>query len=250
MIPKVIHYCWFGHTPLPKSAQKCIASWRKFFPDYEIREWNEDNFDVNAIPYTSQAYKAKKYAFVSDYARFWILYHYGGVYFDTDVEVIKPMDDIIERGPFLGMENVWTYPTVAPGLGMAAEEGHIVYKQALDCYANMHFIHHNGIAEHESIVPLTTRLLKEAGMQPDGELQQVAGIWIYPVDFFNPLDDLTGRLKVTNNTRTIHWYSASWQNHNQLLRWIKRRFHRMVGSKMHQIHRIKKSFIKHILGRH
>jgi mannosyltransferase OCH1-like enzyme len=250
MIPKTIHYCWFGCNLLPESAVKCINSWRKFFPDYEIKEWNEDNFDVNCIPYTAEAYQAHKYAFVSDYARFWILYHYGGVYFDTDVEVIKPMDDIIERGPFLGMENVWTYPTVAPGLGMAAEEGHVVYKQALDCYANMHFIHHNRIAEHESIVPLTTRLLKEAGMQPDGELQQVAGIWIYPVDFFNPLDDLTGRLKVTNNTRSIHWYSASWQNHNQLLRWIKRRFHRMVGSKMHQIHRIKKGFIKHILGRH
>ena len=250
MIPKTIHYCWFGRKPLPKSALKCIKSWRKFFPDYEIKEWNEDNFDVNCIPYTAEAYLARKYAFVSDYARFWILYHYGGIYFDTDVEVIKPMDDIIERGPFLGMEIVWTYPTVAPGLGMAAEKGHIIYRLAIDCYANMHFIYHNGIAEHESIVPLTTRLLKEAGMQPNEDLQQVAGIWIYPVDFFNPLDDLTGRLRITNNTRTIHWYSASWQKQNQLLRWLKRRYHRLVGSRMHQIHRIKKSLIKHRFGRH
>ena len=103
-IPKVIHYCWFGRNPLPKMAVKCIASWRKFLPDYEIKEWNEDNFDVNIIPYTKDAYADGKYAFVSDFARFWILYRYGGVYFDTDVEVIKPMDDIIGRGPFMGLE--------------------------------------------------------------------------------------------------------------------------------------------------
>lgn len=103
MIPKVIHYCWFGGNPLPKSAQKCIALWRKYLPDYEIKEWNENNFDVNIIPYTAEAYKAKKYAFVSDYARFWILYKYGGLYFDTDVEVIKNMDDIISKGPFMGL---------------------------------------------------------------------------------------------------------------------------------------------------
>ena len=95
MIPKIIHYCWFGKKPLPKLALKCIASWKKFLPDYEIKEWNEDNFDVNQIPYTSEAYACKKYAFVSDYARFKIMYEYGGIYFDTDVEVIKPLDDII-----------------------------------------------------------------------------------------------------------------------------------------------------------
>ena len=101
MIPKVIHYCWFGRNPLPPLAIKCIESWKKFLPDYEIKGWNEDNFDVNIIPYTQEAYQAKKYAFVSDYARFWILYKYGGIYFDTDVEVIRPLDDIIARGPFM-----------------------------------------------------------------------------------------------------------------------------------------------------
>ena len=113
MIPKVIHYCWFGRNPLPESAVKCINSWRKHFPDYEIKEWNEDNFDVNIIPYTKEAYEAKKYAFVSDYARMWILYHFGGLYFDTDVEVIKPMDDIVKRGPFMGIEveEIKTYTT-------------------------------------------------------------------------------------------------------------------------------------------
>ena len=104
MIPKKIHYCWFGRNPLPESALKCIESWRKYLPDYEIIEWNEDNFDVNSIPYTQQAYAARKYAFVSDYARFKILYEHGGLYFDTDVEVIKPMDDIVADGPFMGFE--------------------------------------------------------------------------------------------------------------------------------------------------
>ena len=120
MIPKVIHYCWFGRNPLPASARKCIDSWKKFFPDYEIKEWNEDNFDVNMIPYTHEAYSVKKYAFVSDYARFWILYNYGGLYFDTDVEVIRPMDDIVARGPFMGIEveatSAGEAALVAPGI--------------------------------------------------------------------------------------------------------------------------------------
>ena len=132
MIPKVIHYCWFGRNPLPESAVKCIDSWRKFMPDYEIKEWNEDNFDVNAIPYTAEAYQMKKYAFVSDYARFWILYQYGGLYFDTDVELIKPIDDIVEKGPFMGIEetckiipvNLVGYPLVNPGLGISVEQGY------------------------------------------------------------------------------------------------------------------------------
>ena len=106
MIPKKIHYCWFGRGPLPDLAKKCIASWRKYLPEYEIKEWNEDNFDVHCIPYCSEAYDAGKYAFVSDYARFKILYEYGGLYFDTDVEVIKAMDDIISRGPFMGCVRV------------------------------------------------------------------------------------------------------------------------------------------------
>ena len=124
MIPKIIHYCWFGRGPLPELAQKCIASWKKYLPDYEIKEWNEDNFDVNIIPYTAEAYKAKKYAFVSDYARFWILYKFGGIYFDTDVEVIRPIDDIVERGNFMGFEtdpsltnDDASKASVAPGLG-------------------------------------------------------------------------------------------------------------------------------------
>ena len=132
MIPKTIHYCWFGGKDLPEDAQKCIASWRKFLPDYEIKEWNEQNFDVNSIPYTAEAYRAGKYAFVSDYARMLILYQHGGLYFDTDVEVIKPLDDIVTRGPFMGYEiepdgNQTETTATNPGLAIGAEPGMDIY---------------------------------------------------------------------------------------------------------------------------
>ena len=239
MIPKTIHYCWFGRNPLPKSAVKCINSWRKFFPDYEIKEWNEDNFDVNSIPYTAEAYEARKYAFVSDYARFWILYHYGGVYFDTDVEVIKPMDDIIERGPFMGIEvecgPQLSYPMVAPGLGIATEPGHIIYKRMIDYYSGIHFWDEGGMLDHETVVPRTTRVLIESGLQPNNDLQQVAGIWIYPIDYFNPLESLTGRLNKTNRTRSIHWYMASWKDSSTFRKWLSRMSHRFFGMHLHNI---------------
>lgn len=233
MIPKVIHYCWFGQTPLPKSAQKCIASWRKFFPDYEIREWNEDNFDVNAIPYTSQAYKAKKYAFVSDYARFWILYNHGGLYFDTDVEVIKPMDDIIARGPFMGREAGARLSTmfpdgpqglaVAPGLGMGAEVGMPLFKQYLDMYSSVSFFNEDGTMNTRTIVYYTSEVLLRCGLSGnDSEPEQVAGVWIYPHDWFCPMDHTRGNLlRITENTRSIHHYDASWTGYSA--------FHKALG---------------------
>ena len=157
---KIIHYCWFGHNPLPKLALRCIESWKKYLPDYEIKEWNEDNFDVNIVPYTQEAYAAKKYAFVSDYARFWILYNYGGLYFDTDVEVIRPLDDIITRGPFMGFENeiiINNVPflTVAPGLGLGVDSGSNLYKEVLDLYSSLHFVNKDGsLNTHKSRIKI------------------------------------------------------------------------------------------------
>lgn len=242
MIPKVIHYCWFGRNPLPKSAQKCIASWRKFFPDYEIKEWNEDNFDVNIIPYTQQAYVAKKYAFVSDYARFWILYNYGGLYFDTDVEVIKPMDDIIERGPFMGIEvpgKGLRVPKVAPGLGLGVAPRNGLYMTLLNEYAKLNFLNEDGSLNQKTIVSYTTDVLTEQGLQPIDDIQEVAGIWIYPADFFNPLDSLTGRLKTTENTRSIHWYMNSWSDRSRLYKWLSKLSHRLFGNRLRRLVRHK-----------
>ena len=235
MIPKIIHYCWFGRNPLPDSAQKCIESWRKFFPDYEIKEWNEDNFDVTTIPYTAEAYSVGKYAFVSDYARFWILYKYGGLYFDTDVEVINHFDDIIERGPFMGIEveaneNENTKPEVAPGLGLGAPSGLKIYKTVLDYYAQLHFADQPNNENLITVVKHVTKILEEHGLKATNSLQEVAGIWIYPKDYFNPLNDNTGKLTITSNTRSIHWYSKSWlPTEHALRRQVIRLLHRYLG---------------------
>ena len=221
MIPKIIHYCWFGRNPLPELAQRCIASWRKFLPDYEIKEWNEDNFDVNIIPYTAEAYKQKKYAFVSDYARFWILYRYGGIYFDTDVEVIRPMDDIIARGNFMGFEQdpdgVNTPGKYAPrycfavalGLGLGISQGHPFIKKMLEKYDLMEF-EMPTLPWGKTIVAYTTEVLVEDGLRNIKGIQNVDDITIYPHEYFAPIDVITGRLHITPNTYTIHWYMGSW----------------------------------------
>lgn len=245
MIPKIIHYCWFGHNPLPELALKCIDSWRKFFPDYEIIEWNENNFDVNIIPYTQQAYEAKKFAFVSDYARFWILYNYGGLYFDTDVEIIKPIDDIIIRGPFMGIEietrgkdshnAICREIGVNPGLGMGAIPGLGLYKEVIDYYQSLSFLTQDGKPNETTVVKHTTKVLTENGLISTSSIQVVSGIWIYPADYFNPLDSLTGKLKMTNNTRSIHWYMNSWSTRSKLYQYLSKLSHRIFGLTLHRI---------------
>ena len=229
-IPKVIHYCWFGQKTLPKSARKCIASWKKYLPDYEIREWNEDNFDVNMIPYTHKAYECKKYAFVSDYVRFYVLYHYGGLYFDTDVEVIKPMNDVVARGAFMGIEQDVEQIAVNPGLGMGAYAGMELYKCVLEYYDSLYFSDKEENQISALVVKCTTDILRQLGFVCENRLQQVADMWIYPNDWFNPLDDATGRLTITDNTRSIHHYSKTWvDNYGPLRIWLTRRLHRIFG---------------------
>ena len=210
MIPRVIHYCWFGGNELTPLAKKCIASWRRFFPDYEIKEWNEGNFDVNCIQYTADAYKAGQYAFVSDYARFWVLYKYGGVYFDTDVEVIRPMEEVVEKGPFMGFEFLGENVAINPGLGIAAEQEMPLYKTILDQYNRLNFLTETGRLNPYTMIPIVTDLLKEMGLAGNGTIERIAGVDIYPPDWFNPFDDATGRLRKTENTRTIHWFAKSW----------------------------------------
>lgn len=233
-IPKTIHYCWFGGNPLPPLAEKCIDSWKKFLPDYEIKRWDESNFDVNIIPYTSEAYQAKKYAFVSDYARFWILYKFGGLYFDTDVEVIRPMDDIIARGPFMGCEgrptpnhkNSARALAIAPGLGLGVNPGLGLLKKLLDLYSTLHFVSEVEYKNQVTIVQITTKILCEDGLKNEGGIQFVDGVYIYPAEYFNPIDSITKRLRITENTRSIHHYAASWVKKTGKMKLIKfiRRF--------------------------
>lgn len=226
MIPKIIHYCWFGGKPLPPLAQECIASWKRFLPDYEIREWNESNFDVNSIPYTAEAYKQKKYAFVSDYARFWIMYHYGGLYFDTDVEIITPIDDVIAKGAFMGFEidpdgnNTPGYYApgycfgVNLGLGFGADKGHAFMKSMMDYYQQLSF----SITKHpwtKTIVAYTTEELCKLGLENKKGIQAVGGITIYPREYFAPINVISNRLHLSKNTRTIHRYMGSWTKSGQ-----------------------------------
>lgn len=234
MIPKIIHYCWFGGNPLPDDAKKCISSWRKFFPDYEIIEWNESNFDVNIIPYTRQAYEERKFAFVSDYARYWILYHFGGIYFDTDVEVIKWMDDILSSGPYLGFEidpnNEFPYGAVNPGVGMGAVPGMLFYKKILDYYKTLEFRLSDGSLNiKDAVVNITTRELSKLGLTGKPGIQRVADISIYPSQFFNPFDDSTGKLRITDSTHTIHWFSKSWLTVSSTRIKVSRFLHRVLG---------------------
>lgn len=211
-IPKVIHYFWFGRNPLPPLAEKCIASWKKYLPDYEIKEWNEDNFDVNSIAYTKQAYEAGKYAFVSDYARLKILYEQGGVYFDTDVEVIKSFDSILEVGAFMGLETTEDGSVaVASGLGMAAPAKLTAYKKLVESYEKDNFIDQKGRYNLETIVTRVTGLLKNDGFEAKNVIQKCGDIIIYPTEYFCPKNFATGKLSITENTYSIHWYDASWQ---------------------------------------
>ena len=220
-IPKTIHYCWFGGNPLGGRELACIESWRKFLPNYEIVRWDESNFDVHCCDYVSEAYGAKKWAFVSDYARFAILYEHGGLYFDTDVELIKPIDDILKRGPFMGLEMDWGEDdSVAvvhglglaanPGLGLAANPGLGLYKAIIDSYQGDHFVKPDGTYDATTIVARTTDVLAEHGLRNRSGIQEVDGIWLYPHDYFNPKDFQTGDIVITENTRSIHHFSMSW----------------------------------------
>lgn len=215
MIPKIIHYCWFGGKPLPRGAKKCIASWRKYLPDYEIKEWNESNFDMNCCDYVREAYQAKKWAFVSDYARFKILYDQGGLYFDTDVEVIKPLDSLIAKGPFMGEEAGIDHSTKLecnPGLGLAAAPGLSLYKEILDYYNMQHFLDADGSINMETVVLRVSKILQEHGFKGNGQIEQVEEVKIYPPDYFCPMNYITGKKTITPNTRSIHHYTASWRD--------------------------------------
>lgn len=202
-------------------------------PDYEIKEWNEDNFDIYILPYTANAYAAGKFAFVSDYARFWVLYKYGGLYFDTDVEVIRPMDDVLARGPFMGFEiENKDRIAVAPGLGLAAEPGMQLYQEILTRYETMQFAREDGSLNPYTMIPMVTELLVAAGLKGDGTIETISGINIYPPEWFNPFDDLTGRLRKTENTRSIHWFAKSWMEPEaDWMVFVKRILRRIIRKK-------------------
>ncbi len=209
MIPKVIHYCWFGGNPLPITARDCIESWRLSCPDYEIIEWNESNFDVNAIPYTAGAYKDKKWAYVTDYARLKIVYEHGGIYLDTDVEVLKSLDPFLEHKAFFGTQSPGV---VATGLGFGAEAGTELLKELMAGYEHRPYFTENGESAAAVCVEIDHAVFQKWGIKPENRIQRVADATIYPVEYFNPKDYETGQILTTDNSYSIHHYHASWHS--------------------------------------
>lgn len=212
MIPKKIHYCWFGGKPLPKDYQHYIDTWRKHLPDYEICRWDESNYDVRCIPFSAEAYEAGKYAFVSDYARLKTLYEQGGLYLDTDVEVLRPIDDIMERGDWMAVERHSDETDhVNVGLGFAVAAGSPIVGEALAFYEQQHYRLADGQTAGFIIVTVLTDILRAHGLPEQiNEPTVVAGITIYPHDYFSPKRDDV--ITLTPNTRTIHHYAASWRS--------------------------------------
>lgn len=233
MIPHVIHYCWFGGRPLPESARQCLRSWQRWLPGCEIRRWDESNYDINAVTYTRQAAEREKWAFVSDYTRFDILYRHGGIYFDTDVEVIAPFDGILSSGPFMGWEKSPAGVGVNPGLGMGAEAGMSLYAEVLAHYAVTPFVDNKGAQIPGTVVRHVTDILLGHGLELTDTVQKVDGVTIYPSRFFNPFDDATGRLTITPDTRSIHRFDKSWcDGYGPVRMRVSRMLHRYFGTEI------------------
>lgn len=206
-VPKVIHYCWFGKGNLPKLAEKCIASWKKYCTDYKIICWNEDNFDISQNKYAKQAYEAGKWAFVSDYVRLKVLYDEGGIYMDTDVELIKPLDDLISDSGFMGFDD---NTVVSTGLGFACEKGNELVGAVLKDYDDISFLLPDGTYDITPCPYRNSEVLKKLGVKMNNTEQLVMGIRILPEDYLCPIKYLTGKKKITKNTYSIHHFSASW----------------------------------------
>lgn len=224
MIPKKIHYCWFGRGELTVKAKKCIQSWKKYCPDYEIIEWNEDNFDVHQNEYTKKVYTEKKYAFLSDYARLKVVYEHGGVYLDVDVELVKSLDDLLENDAFFGFE---TKEFINTGVGFGAKRGSTAVKTLLEEYNQLL----DGTKDVIGCPKLNTEGLIKLGLERNGQLQKLDECTVYPAEYFNPYDDPTGRLNKTKNTHSIHWYAKSWMDKKSIIRSkLTQPLHRIFGT--------------------
>lgn len=214
-IPKIIHYCWFGGNDLPESAKKCIDSWKKNCPDYEIKCWNEESFDISSVKYVKEAYESKRFAFVSDYVRLFALYNCGGIYFDTDVELLKPIDNLLPYKGFIATEKGAPTPygrriLVNTGSGVGAEPKNSVIKAMLDLYEKVPFVKETGDFDTMPCTVRCTNALENIGFESKNEMQVIDDFAFLPVDFFSPFDFMTHKTSITENTYGIHYYNNSW----------------------------------------
>lgn len=231
MIPKVIHYCWFGGKPLPSSVKKCIKSWKKYCPDYEIKQWNESNFDVNCHPFVQSAYKEKAWAFVSDYARLKVVYENGGIYFDTDVELLKSPDQLLENECYIGVQQDGRFCTT--GLGFGAVRHSSVVGEMLRQYDGL--VYSPEKKASLACPYLNARVFEALGYRYSEEIRQCEGVTVYPSRYFDPIAPGNTKNLLCADTVSIHHYSASWTNPRQRL---KRKLIILIGEE--RMHRLKK----------
>ncbi len=207
-IPKIIHYCWLSGEPFPEDIRKCMDSWAEKMPDYQIKLWDTNNFDCGICTYTRQAMERKKYAFVSDYIRLYALYHEGGIYLDSDIEVLKSFDALLENRAFTGFESggrigAWIF---------ASEKGNSLFKRLLDYYADRSF--YNGQGEMDltpNTVPVT-KIMVESGLKPKNEIQRLPNITVYPEEYFCPKNPWNGEINITDSTYAMHHFKGAWND--------------------------------------
>lgn len=245
-IPKKIHYCWFGNGEKSELVKKCIASWEKFCPDCEIIEWNESNYDVTKNEYMYQAYQAKRWGFVSDYARLDIVYTHGGIYLDTDVELVRNIDILFEENGFIGFESKMksdqTAYTVNTGQGFGAPAEHGIIKKMRDVYDTLSFVLADGTQNLQPCPFYNTAVLVESGgLIPDNTLQVIDGITVYPAEYFCPVNWVNKKCVITDHTYSIHHFNASWLSAEEKR---KREWARHLDDAVHIPNRV----LKKVLG--
>lgn len=214
LIPKILHYCWFGGNPLPPIVVSCIESWKIHLPDYTIVEWNEDNFDINLYRFAKEAYENKKYAFVSDVCRLHVLKYCGGIYLDTDVEIVKPLDLFLHHNAFSGFES----PNFVPTAIMGSEKNSKWICEMLEYYDNRSFLLSNGNLDIKTNTQIITDLMVEKGFVMDNSFQEIPEyVTFYPTEFFCPKSYDTGKIEKTQNTYSIHHFAGSWKPKYQVI---------------------------------
>lgn len=207
LIPKKIHYCWFGKNPLPQRYKEWMESWRKYCPDYEFIRWDEDNYDVTKNPYMFEAYKAGKWAFASDYARLDIIYDQGGIYLDTDVELLKNLDELLYQKAFLGID---ASRRITLGLGFGARPGCKMIKELMDIYNAKEFIKKDGNCDLTVAPEMQRAFFREKGYIENGEFQMIDDVTVYPEKVLSARCGYTGRMLSTEHSFAAHHNDGSW----------------------------------------
>ncbi len=217
MIPKIIHFCWLSGEPYPDLVKKCMQSWNRYLPDYKIMIWTTENFDVDICPYTREAFDKKKYAFVSDYVRLYALYEFGGIYLDSDIEVLRNFDSLLNNIAFSGFESsdriaAWIF---------GSEARNPLFEELLKYYDGRHFLHNGKMDLTPNPIPITN-CLKKHGLQMNNKIQELDLIKIYPIDYFATKDLETGKVVITENSYTIHHFNGAWMD-DELRRYQEKR---------------------------